>query len=344
MKTKEIGSEFLLEKINSKKISKEYEKCLFLENGRQCYKVLNDKLKGKILFPAYACESMIQNIGKDRIIYYDVDYNLDIDFHSISDEDINSAEAFVYINYYGFSQSKKNLEKIQKLKEKNILIVEDITHSAFSGFEFIGDVLICSIRKWFGIEGLGILYTNKFDFTDLEFCDENTFSSLRYKGFMEKESFLNGKDVNKIYLETFANAEDYANHFMEISRSTSAAMCRFYNYDYEQMIKKRRENYLFLEKNLLTNNVYQIKKLNQETPLFFPVYAKHRDDLRQYLIKNNIFCPIHWPKLDSIDSHFAVHQLLDNILSIPIDQRYDINDMTRIIETITDFYENDEFS
>lgn len=71
---------------------------------------------------------------------------------------------------------------------------------------------------------------------------------------------------------------------------------------------------------------------------FFPVYAKQRDQLRKYLIEHDIFCPIHWPKLDNIDERYQVHGIISNIISIPIDQRYENEDMQRIINAINDFY------
>lgn len=339
MITKEIGSEFLLERIKFRNDKKNIDKCLFLENGRQCYKVLMDNVKGKIIFPAYACESMIQNIDRDRIVFYDVDSNLEIDFNSISDKDIDEASVFVYVDYFGFSQSKNNIKKIKILKNKNILIVEDITHSAFSNLEFIGDILICSMRKWFGIEGLGILYTENSNLLGIKLSEDNTFSRLRKRAFLEKENYASGKINTKIYLDMFNTAEEYANQSDKICMPTQDSMNRFYSYDYKQMIEKRRNNYLYLQNNLCSNHIYQIKQLDRETPLFFPIYAELRNELREFLIHRNIFCPIHWSKLESIDSNFNVHKILDNILSIPIDQRYDVNDMLRIIEAITDFYE-----
>lgn len=138
----EIGSEFLLDDINISTTVKSIDNCIFLENGRQCFKVVADKVDGQILFPAYACESMIQNINPNRIIYYDVDKDFNIDFNSISQEIISKISIFVFVDYYGFPQSVENIIKINALKNKGVLVVEDITHSVFSEFDFIGDVLI----------------------------------------------------------------------------------------------------------------------------------------------------------------------------------------------------------
>ena len=76
---------------------------------------------------------------------------------------------------------------------------------------------------------------------------------------------------------------------------------------------------------------------NDVTPMFFPIYVKNnRDELRRKLIENEIYCPVHWPIPKQVNGHLNIttKNIYDSILSIPCDQRYQIEDMRRIINEI----------
>ena len=72
-------------------------------------------------------------------------------------------------------------------------------------------------------------------------------------------------------------------------------------------------------------------------PLFVPVLfdtTEQRNAVRKKLIEAQIYCPIHWPKPAQIPANFAVHKIYDTELSLICDQRYNLSDMQRIVETI----------
>jgi hypothetical protein len=72
------------------------------------------------------------------------------------------------------------------------------------------------------------------------------------------------------------------------------------------------------------------------SPLVFPIRmpANKRDLLRQALIARKVFCPVHWPTPNEVmQKPFPeAHQLSNQMLGLPIDQRYDETDM----ESMTD--------
>ena len=63
-----------------------------------------------------------------------------------------------------------------------------------------------------------------------------------------------------------------------------------------------------------------------------------RDNLHNFLIKNKIYCPIHWPLIEKLNESFEVKDFIKNIISIPIDQRYSKGDMNYIYKTILKYY------
>ena len=88
----------------------------------------------------------------------------------------------------------------------------------------------------------------------------------------------------------------------------------------KNIIKIRKKNYdnLFAD----YNSVFPDGRQKSACPLFFPILVNNRDKVREILIENNIFAPIHWslPKdvnsVDFSDSHY----LSKHIISIPIDE------------------------
>ena len=72
--------------------------------------------------------------------------------------------------------------------------------------------------------------------------------------------------------------------------------------------------------------------------IVFPlrVNLKHRDPLREYLKSKGIFCPVHWPILQSQMPQLGKSSILlsKEILGLPIDQRYHDNDLKRMKKEI----------
>ena len=72
----------------------------------------------------------------------------------------------------------------------------------------------------------------------------------------------------------------------------------------------------------------------------YPFFIKEAEELRTLLISNNIYVPILWPNVindcpcDSIEYMYA-----NNIIPLPIDQRYSKNDMDIIFKIIKVFFE-----
>ena len=74
------------------------------------------------------------------------------------------------------------------------------------------------------------------------------------------------------------------------------------------------------------------------SPLAFPIRVspEKRDALCEELIKQRVFCPIHWHLPAEIaESRFPeAYKLSREILSLPIDQRYSERDMESLIDRL----------
>lgn len=63
----------------------------------------------------------------------------------------------------------------------------------------------------------------------------------------------------------------------------------------------------------------------------FPILCDDREKIQKLLVKNAVYAPIIWPK-NEIFSRVSekVEYVYEHLLCIPIDQRYDTDDMERI--------------
>ena len=114
------------------------------------------------------------------------------------------------------------------------------------------------------------------------------------------------------------------------------------NLDKENLKRKRRENFRLLEE-FLKGPIQKVFTLgSKEVPLYYPIVVKDRASLQKHLVSNAIYAPVVWPK-DEIQpvQCDGAENAYQNLLCIPIDQRYDTDDMNRVVETINGFYLTD---
>ena len=64
-----------------------------------------------------------------------------------------------------------------------------------------------------------------------------------------------------------------------------------------------------------------------------------RDELKRYLISNNIYCPVHWPKSEYHKLNVETEKLYNQEISLVCDQRYSLDDMQNICKVILEFCE-----
>lgn len=70
-----------------------------------------------------------------------------------------------------------------------------------------------------------------------------------------------------------------------------------------------------------------------EVPLALPIYAAQRDMLRSLLIKRNVYCAVHWP-LGHPAAYGDSRWIGEHILSLPLDQRYQKEDMEYLLDCL----------
>lgn len=326
----EIGSEFDLnlgdlqiKNNNVFKYLKEYNSCFF-DTGRSAIKSIKIP-KGKVLLPNYICESVIECFDKKSIVFYRIDENFNIDVNDLITK-LKSVKMLFIMHYFGCVQDRKTLRKIKNIcDEKHILVIEDTTHSILSNKSTIGDYMVCSLRKWFPITRGGVVYSKK-ELKLKSGFNKDTDNSKLYPMVL-KNMYLNGLiDSKDLFLDLYKRCENSIDTKKEVLYMSDVSKYILSCFDIKEIKQKRIDNYLYLYRNLKINPINVIK--NGECPFVYLIRSEKRNELRKYLIENNIYCAVHWPNCSS------------NELSITIDNRYSIKEMKYVIKIINKFVGN----
>lgn len=361
IKYKEIGGDFHLEINKSEKIDNtslyEYINNLgyyytLFDSGRSAldYLIINYiNPKYKILLPSYMCESILSQFKKAdyNIEFYKIDCKFQIDLEDLQEKITDEVKYIYFINYFGFPIKDEAIEFFQKIKNDGIMLIEDTTHSIFSEFDNIGDFMLCSLRKWAAIPDGGILYSKYLQERNNEITINNkslSFSDLRLKAMILKSLYINGIELDKKeFLSLFSKAEEEIDNLVMYNYISNLSLNILKYTSKHTIYSSRIKNYDYLNSyidvNTMVSPVFDSRP-KEVCPLGYPVYSKDRDSLKKYLIANGVFTPIHWPlpKVIIERNGFETEKnIYSNILTIPIDQRYDTKDMDRIITLLSEF-------
>lgn len=365
---REIGSEFdisievllnasnlILRKVFQEKLFfKNVTDIVYLSTGRAAIKFILSHIIKKVKIkkcwlPSYLCETIIQPFRELNLNYefYNLKENLQLDIDYLSRR-IEKNDLVFTINYFNFLFNNKVIKFLRKLKNNNVIIIEDLTHSFLTNNIFsykISDYSIISLRKWFGIPdgGIAISNNNLFNKTLIVKKSFYDFVYLRLKYAILKNFYLN-KIINKkdSFREIRDKAEELANLTIRLNTMSNISKIILNSVDFNNIIYRRRMNFKYLLSYFEDLDKIEIlcKNLGEGIcPIGFPIIATKRDVLRDYLASNNIYCPIHWLLPEEIPKKFDYSYFLSqNIITIPCDQRYSIEDTEVMVRKVKEFY------
>lgn len=342
--SREIGSEFC--STEHQKNDKKY----FLSGRTALDYTIKDIKKNhvvrSVLLPSYCCYTMIEPFIKNGIAirFYDVFPDEEFGLRVCIPEG-QKYEIFYYMLYFGYTDMKGyNREDIRN--QWNI-IIEDKTHSWLSSYQpVLADYNYISYRKWTGFTGIastekqgGIFKEKCPEFINEEYC------KLRTQAATMKYQYLAGMDIKKNeYLLLFNQAEELLENDYVGYRPSIDSFEKLLNLDKDFLKKRRRKNAQILINDL--SEIPEVKLLfpnvrEEDVPLFVPILIEQkREELRNYLISHNIYCPVHWP-LSEYQKGLSRRALdiYGQELSLVCDQRYVAEDMKRIVKLLAAFFE-----
>lgn len=312
---KAIGGYFKLE-LNS--FGEYYPNAISLNTARNAFEyLLKVRHYKKIYIPYYSCDVILEPIKKLKVDYefYHINQNLEpvFDYNKIT-----SDIGFLYTNYFGL---KDNFIKDLVTNVSNLII--DNAQSFFSGPINNVDTFY-SPRKFFGVSDGAYLFCNM----QLNAALEQDISYNRMSHLLIRA------DINaEVGYPEFSKNDNSLNN-QPIKQMSNLTHKLLNSINYELIKAKRVQNFQYLHRFLKDRNLLKIEKSNAQVPLVYPFWTKD-SKLKKRLLEKKIFCATYWPNVltwceqDSIEV-----QLTNELIHLPIDQRYSEVEMNKIIKLI----------
>lgn len=274
----------------------------------------------RIYLSYYTCEVVLEPVEKLHIPY--TFYHINTRFEIADEINPQEGEFIIANNYYGIKDAY-----IEKLAARygDHLIVD--CAQAFFAKPLPGIKSFYSMRKYVGVADGGVAYLgnlpdDRVKIKETDRSDEHDSHLIKRKQYGAEAGFADYQ----------ANEKKLDNQ--PIRWMSSKTKWILNHIDYNKVIDQRRENYKYLNQNLSTTNQLQLPLEGDSVPMVYP-YLINDNALKRRLISEKIFVATYWPNvLEWCKPEDWEYQLAERTVFIPVDQRYGIKDMKRIIDII----------
>lgn len=311
---REIGGYIELDRYNNELL---HHEGIALNCGRNCLVYLIEARNIKTIWlPYFLCDSVsnVCNKYNVKIKYYHINFDW-----TIEDISLDYDEYLYIVNFYGQLTS----EYISGLVNKYQRVIVDNAQAYFE-HPVSGVDTIYTCRKFFGVSD------GAFLFSDLK-LDRSISVDESY----ERIKFVLGrfeKSAGVFYKEASENNALFDNEPIKImSKLTRNLLCGI---DYERVRKIRSENFSYLNEKLAHINKLNVK--NVEGAFMYPLMIDNAQEVKKRLLENKIYIPTLWPSvLEDVPKDWWEYKLANNVLPLPVDQRYGVEDMEFMVNFIT---------
>jgi len=308
--------------------------------GRTALALILKELRGlgvkHVRLPAYLCDSILLTVKA-----LDFEYS----FYRVNDALVAQPEpspndAVLVINYFGWANPA-----IQALAKGQVnFLIEDGCQSFLSAWGLSSNpshLFFTSPRK-FGPTMLGgwcnMSGAEKRESSELEQIARKSLAARLTRGFYlaQKQAPIDPQ-TERFYLESLNEVEEFLNRHPVEGALPQFILDLIQGFDWKDAGNRRRANWQQLHE-LLSSRVETIfSSLPQEVvPLGYFIRVKDRERLRKNLMGQRIFCPVHWRLPAEITPQRFPEEvaLSESCLTLPIDQRYDSDDMSRLANVV----------
>lgn len=270
----------------------------------------------KLWIPKLICDSITKVCEREGIPYSF--YSVGTDFRPAQEISLKECEWFYFVNYYSQFDNEQIAEYVNQYER----IIVDNAQSYFQE-PIPGVDTIYTCRKYFGVADGAFLYTDAV--AAEAYPQDESFERMR---------FLLGRyerTASEFYLEYVANNDlFYTEPIKTMSKLTENLL---HGIDYASVHETRKRNYAYLHNALKDHNLLTLS--DNPGTFMYPLMLKNGAAIRKELQQKKIYIPTLWPDVfDWCEENEPEYQMARDILPLPIDQRYNDNDMLIMMEEI----------
>lgn len=323
MESDAIGGYFELELSDRGHFPHEDGYCV--NSGRNALELILRHIRdiSRLWIPYYTCDVILEPVTKLGIQYSFYHVNQDLE---LSNElDLQTGEYILLTNYFGIKDRYVS-DMASKYGER---LIVDNSQAYFSG-PLEGIKTFYSPRKFVGVPdgGIAIIPGTEIDMS----AYEQDYSYDRCSHLLKRIDI----GATEGYADFKQNSLVLKNQPIRRMSRLTRAILRSVNF--ESVKETRLGNLRFLHENLGGCNLLTCvdEALDCACPMVYPYIQSCIDSpIRQQLIQNKIFVAAYWPNVMGWCREGDVENCLySGIIPLPIDQRYSLNDMSRILNTL----------
>lgn len=299
-----------------------HDESVGLSTGRACLSLVLDlKNYSKVYLPFYCCDALFEPLELKGVDFEF--YRIDEQFEILDEITLQESEAIVYCNFFGIKTAYVN--KLIGIYGHQLII--DDSHSFFKkGYE--NNISFVTARKYFGVPDGAFLYLPTE--VNLNLIPRKKTISINHG----LHRLIGLQDA------AFREFQEYENSLgSSIERISLFSEKVLKTIDYEKVKNVRNNNFMIYRKNL--DSINSIKIDNDAVDCFcYPLLLEKPID-KKLLYDKGIFIPVYWTDVLNRKKEYSNNiecfnemKFSKEILPLPIDHRYDSNDIERVIETI----------
>lgn len=307
-----------------------YPDLLPLSTGRAALRLLiRARAIKKLFLPALCCSSVWEACQAEGISweFYPVDRSL----HPVFHQTLEDGEWLYLVNLYGVLSDME----IKSMAASVPRFIADYTHAFFQK-PLPGIHTLYSCRKFFGVP----------DGAYLSLGEEPDLLSAACRALpkdcsYERMHFLLGRfeaPASDFYSEYAENNGRFSDEPPKQMSKLTHNLLRAI--DYDDAKRRRTENFSFLHAQLGKYNRLPVPLVSgaYAYPFWYAGDSPSGAWLRKQLIEKKVYIPVLWPEAAALHPETAfAHQAAQNILPLPVDQRYTREDMEEILKILFAF-------
>lgn len=293
---------------------------LLLSSGRACLDVvLRHRRPARVHVPRYTCDVVIEPMARLGIEV--ALYAISADLQPDPLPSVAADEMLIVNNYFGL-QDSRCAALAEQFGDRLIVDCSQAFHAAPAGH---GAYTFYTPRKFYGVADGGILCGNGLVCPDLprdrswersshllQRIDEGARAG--YATFQHNDASLTGQPA------------------MRMSHLTHRLLQAG---DHDHARRRRQANFAFLHEALGSRNAFVPPPSDSYAcPMIYP-FRSATPGLRERLLERGIFVATYWPNVRTwCAPGSAEYRLAEELLPLPIDQRYGPDDMQRILAAL----------
>lgn len=346
--SEEIGSEYEWRQLPAAGPGVKLDSAVLTFSGRQALRLVADEAVGEgittCLLPDHHCHSMVQPFVEAglRPVLVKTDRECLMDPQELEHLAKKSPNPplVLHCDTFGSIATAALQETLQSLRRAGAKVVVDSSHSFLGQTTTEHDYEAASLRKLLPLPDGGAV--RGLASTPQLPPPQEEATKLRMAGARAKHDYMTGSSPTKAHIPLFVAAARYFDQGTtpcSISRASQEVLNKL---NPAELLSKRKENSLALSSMLPPEfaNIVNPRAIDN-SPAFVVLQHRKPKELQKFLASKGIFCPIHWP---SPPGHVrGATKWRDDLISIPVDHRYEPSDMKRVADALYSALEEGRF-